>query len=46
MSLFTEACKEHVRKLHNNMVGTIKKDEATGNEKKHKNTFVLATALT
>lgn len=28
------------------MVGTIKKDEATGNEKKHKNTFVLATAVT
>lgn len=45
MSLFTEACKEHVSK-HLPYLGSINKDEAPVSEKKVKNTFVLANAIT
>lgn len=50
--LFTEACKEHVRKylsvtdLTNSFYkGTIKKDEPNDPSKKSQNTFVLKVAI-
>lgn len=47
MTLFAEACKDHVRKLqtHNPQSGNLKKDEATNEQKKFQATFSLREAI-